>query len=527
MARKGSRKVRTGCLTCKARKVKCDEGKPHCNRCINTGRTCEGYNTSKPTPGLLWHRPRQLFQSVDDAGEGRALQFFCERTAQFLSGATDPYFWTHLVMQFSNFEPAVRHSVVAISSLYEQFHIDEAAHSGVQLRDNSLALRHYNAAIRELKTTDNQPLVLLVCILFICIEFLQSNKEEAIKHCKHGIALLEHVNYAWAREHLVPVFRRLSVFPFFFGQGPSDFPELVSVHEPLPMCFNSFADAQTTMDGLMSRTLQVVRGGDVYRFGHLRHAPVPPELLAEQEEVRGLLNEWQVLFKSLDAKLSLPTTPTAEHYNLGMDFIQMMSRAILSVRLEICRIWLSIAFESNEMCFDSHLNGFQQVLNACSAVNAATPDTSRTLEAKRNPQFIFETGFMPILQSVASKCRDLGMRLEALRLLRVLGVPRENLWEVDQMYAISRRVIEIEHGVQLNEFGQPAAPPLFPGLPPDERRIRFTRTEPKASMYVDINGKETHGWTVGFVMRDHQDAITIRTEFITAVEHSDLRITPS
>lgn len=515
MARKGSRKVRTGCLTCKARKVKCDEGKPHCNRCIHTGRKCDGYNVSKQTPGLLWHRPRQLFQSVDGAGESRALQFFCEKTAQFLSGATDPYFWTHLVMQFSNFEPAVRHSVVAISSLYEQFHIDEAAHSGVELRNNSLALQHYNAAIRELKTTDNQPLVLLVCILFICIEFLQSNKDAAIKHCKHGIALLEHVNYSWAKEHLVPVFRRLSVFPFYFGEGRAEFPDLVSVHEPLPTCFNSFADAQSTMDSLMSRTLRVVREGDAYRFGSLRRAPVPPELLMEQEEVRHLLDEWQVLFQRLDARLSLPTTPTMENYELGMDFVQTMSRAILIVRLESCRIWLSIAFESNEMCFDSHLNGFQRVLDACSVVDAAVPKTSRTPEAKRNPQFIFETGFMPMLQSVASKCRDLGMRLEALRLLRILGVPRENLWEVDQMYAISRRVIEIEHGVQLNEFGQPTAPALYPGFPPDERRVRFTHTEPKASMFVDMNGKETHGWTVGFVMRDHQDTISVHTEFIT------------
>ncbi|KAJ5982079.1 hypothetical protein N7451_012179 [Penicillium sp. IBT 35674x] len=36
-------KVRTGCITCKARRVKCDETKPACVRCTTTGRRCDGY----------------------------------------------------------------------------------------------------------------------------------------------------------------------------------------------------------------------------------------------------------------------------------------------------------------------------------------------------------------------------------------------------------------------------------------------------------------------------------------------------
>ncbi|KAI0893801.1 hypothetical protein F4806DRAFT_474461, partial [Annulohypoxylon nitens] len=515
MPRKGSRKVRTGCLTCKARKVKCDEAKPHCNRCINTGRACDGY-VSKPTPGLLFHRPRQLFQSIDSASEGRALQFFCEKTAQFLSGATDPYFWTHLVMQFSNFEPAVRHSVVAISSLYEQFQDEFASPSDVQLRDNSLALQHYNAAIRELKTTDNQPLVLLVCILFICIEFLQSNKEAAIQHCKHGIALLEHTNYSWAREHLVPVFRRLSIFPYFFGVGNADFPDLVSVDEPLPAAFNTWADAQIAMDAIMSRTLKFVRGGDVYRFGNLRYRGIPPEQLREQEEIRYLLDRWHALFQGLDARSMLPATPVVEKYNLGMDFIQAMSRVILSIRYETCRIWLGIAFEANEICYDLHLDRFRQVVDSCLQVDAATPNASRTPVTKRNPRFIFEMGFTPILHFVATKCREFGIRLEALRLLKVLGVPRENLWEVDQMVAIGRRVIEIEHGVTLNDSGLPSTTPIYPNFPPDANRIRFTPTEPKAAVYIDQSGKEIRGYSVGFIMPGQHDNFTMHSEFLPA-----------
>ncbi|RDW77508.1 hypothetical protein BP6252_05561 [Coleophoma cylindrospora] len=36
-------RARTGCQTCKRRKLKCDEGKPECRACLNRGIECEGY----------------------------------------------------------------------------------------------------------------------------------------------------------------------------------------------------------------------------------------------------------------------------------------------------------------------------------------------------------------------------------------------------------------------------------------------------------------------------------------------------
>lgn len=36
-------RVRTGCLTCRKRRVKCDEAKPLCRRCINANVVCDGY----------------------------------------------------------------------------------------------------------------------------------------------------------------------------------------------------------------------------------------------------------------------------------------------------------------------------------------------------------------------------------------------------------------------------------------------------------------------------------------------------
>ncbi|KAK4193940.1 transcriptional regulatory protein moc3 [Podospora australis] len=38
------KRTKTGCLTCRKRRIKCDEGKPTCGNCIKSKRECEGYN---------------------------------------------------------------------------------------------------------------------------------------------------------------------------------------------------------------------------------------------------------------------------------------------------------------------------------------------------------------------------------------------------------------------------------------------------------------------------------------------------
>ncbi|KAK9240561.1 hypothetical protein V1525DRAFT_395344 [Lipomyces kononenkoae] len=37
------RRTRTGCLTCRKRRIKCDEAKPKCSNCTKSRRVCEGY----------------------------------------------------------------------------------------------------------------------------------------------------------------------------------------------------------------------------------------------------------------------------------------------------------------------------------------------------------------------------------------------------------------------------------------------------------------------------------------------------
>ncbi|KAI0888499.1 uncharacterized protein GGS22DRAFT_156029 [Annulohypoxylon maeteangense] len=499
MPRKGSTKVRTGCLTCKIRKVKCDESKPHCHRCVSTGRKCDGYAPPPSSSALSWHRPRHLFPNVNDVGERRALQFFCQAAGPSLSGPMDPYFWTHLVMQFSTFEPAVRHSVVAISSLYEQ--ICSKPNSVRLLTDNRLALCHYNSAIKELKSMNNEPLVLLVCILFVCIEFLLGNREPAIEHCKHGVVILENVeaSYPWAKKYLSPIFRRLTLFPFFFATDPSCFPKLLGLNDQLPASFESLEQAQFYIDAITTRTVSLVRRGDRYRLEEMRDTPVSPELLEEQEKIQALLDRWHSLF--LDLKDISSAASWSE---------ETVCNVLL--RYDISRIWVDTVFEYEEMIYDKYIDKFRLIV--ARAIELQSSKTPRSSDARSPPKFIFEMGFMPLLYYVVLRCRCLATRTHALSLMKTLGATRECLWDTCTMYAVGRRVIEIEHDFLFEEKGRPSTPPRYPGLPPDEVRVRDTTTSPIPTIQVDALGREIGGRMTGFFRRKRDGSIYLQTEFI-------------
>lgn len=446
-----------------------------------------------------------MFPSLNSE-ESRALQFFCEIVGPNLPGATDPFFWTHLVIQFSRYEPAVRHSVIAISSLYED--VRRAQESPFYLRNkhlknNALALRHYNAAIKELMVMDNQGLVLLVCLLFICVEFLQSNRETALRHCAHGIAILassDSSSFKWVRQHLVPLFRRLSALPFFFGGGPEDVLDLSVSKYPVPALFHTLSEAEDMIDDIFNQAMQLIRRGDSYRVGHKQHKTPPPELFKEQDRIRYLLGQWYDLFTRFE------TISTSQATR-----ISKCARLFALARFRICRIWSSMAFNRSEMDYDQHHDEFRQLIEESSHVAALQENDS----PKTSPSF--EMGFIAPLFFIVMKCRFLDLRLSALDLLRRLSAPRENLWDRDGMYYLGRRIIEIEHGLVLDSGGQPSSafPACCYGLPPEEMRVRQFIAEFVSGQQDNFHGHEIRGRKVVVFMRTPEGRIYLRPEVLT------------
>ncbi|RYP04632.1 hypothetical protein DL765_010133 [Monosporascus sp. GIB2] len=485
------------------RKVKCDEGKPECDRCTQTGRKCDGY-----LPEVLWPRVKRPFSSAHDASERRALQFFFEATGPFLSGPMDSYFWTHLAMQFSDFQPAVRHSLISISSLYEQVRYD--SQSEPLLKDNKFALLHYNTAIRELRAVDSEPLVLLVCILFICIEFLQGNRQAAFQHCKHGILILKTVEtaYPWAREYLAPMFRRLNMVPLFFGVDLGTFPRVTELDDPFPNHFTSIAHAQFYLDDIMNRTIHLARYSDMRAVEGRspERDPVPPEYLAEQRSLKWALDGWDLRFQELISK-SPPSPDLAKtYYHLVLRYL-------------VAQVWVSTAFQNNETIYDEHIEKFRFAIDESARVDVGV---GMSLASSRDqPKFSFEIGFLPLLYFIVMKCRCLATRIRALALMRSLGIARENFWESSSLWLAGRRIIELEHGITLAENGEPCDSAVdWTALPPDRLRIRTISTDPKTRIRTYENGDVVPGILADFFMRNPDGKIYVHSEFLPKVAGS-------
>lgn len=148
--RESTSKVRTGCSTCKARRVKCDEAKPVCRRCTVGDRKCE-YTTPRAPPRrnvITVYLPPMQSQPVLFVND-RGLDFFHQQLAAKLDGQSDSEFWRRLVLQLSHSEPSIRHAVAATSIIYQDVE-SSLRHPAGCVDANPQAQQEWNMAVKSL-----------------------------------------------------------------------------------------------------------------------------------------------------------------------------------------------------------------------------------------------------------------------------------------------------------------------------------------------------------------------------------------
>ena len=368
--------------------------------------------------------------------ESRALDFFHHVVAPVISGPIRTDFWDRIVIQLSTQAPAVRHAAMAISSLYEGLEPYKAADD-----KNPFAIQQYNRSISRLRAApDDEAVVLVVCVLMTCVEMMQGNINAAIQHCHHGIAILNSSTATAAtRARLVPLFCRLSLLPFLHGRRPDSFP-LLDDAEFLGLAGlgpgaseppRSVEEVQNSLDVFMPRCIHFVRTAEAFR--QLPPDEIPPDLLAQQKFLEEHLLRWKAIADTFQRDRVLTTDDN-------------MTFHIVEMRYIIACIWVDMAFEPDEAAYDTHLAKFQRVVDLATLVLAGSAFGS----GAGRPKFLFEMGYLPLLYFVVIKCRCLCTRVAALHSMRALAVMRENLWDVDVMYAVGQNVIEMENGVRVD-----------------------------------------------------------------------------
>ncbi|KAG9254833.1 C6 zinc finger domain-containing protein [Emericellopsis atlantica] len=455
MARKGSEKRRTGCTTCKKRRVKCDEARPVCTRCRSVQRQCS--YLEPPVGSYTWLHLLQARPSIAapppaavtlPPQQARSLDYFRNVVAPSLGGRLDSTFWTTPVMQLAMSEAAAMHGMLAISMLHEGFEPSWKEGSN----DDQAALMHYSHALRLIATERNTSVVLILSILFTCIEFLRGNTEAAITHCRHGIILS---NAPGSRDTAVSaVLRHLSVFPYFFASG--EFP-VPATNAP---AVRDVSTAALAMDELVGRAIRLVRSMDGYRLG-LEGATIPIDVWHTQRALLRDLASWRKAFEAL-------TERSKKQESAGC--------ALLLMRFLVCWIWTSIAPYREETASDTFQDEFAQIVELA---------RHGPQDERQERKFTFGMGVSPLLHFVIIKCRHLSIRLAALESVRTMGRRRESLWDSVTMYAIGKCIIEREHGIVVTQ-GMTA--PGGERLPDDESRIRDSYLEDEVLEERDNQG---------------------------------------
>ncbi|KAF5987566.1 transcriptional regulatory protein moc3 [Fusarium bulbicola] len=194
----GSRKKRyatkrkTGCITCRIRRVKCDEDKPSCHRCVSTGRKCDGYDL---TPLVSSGRILQPIVSGGSDPESQAIYQFRTRIATLISSSFDANFWTYDLLHTSDRYAPVRHALAALASAYQKSIL-----LGIESKSCDMCIfSQYQKAMKALSICFQQPKVLststklaalIANFLFTYLCSLQGLRQEALLHLRNGLALI-------------------------------------------------------------------------------------------------------------------------------------------------------------------------------------------------------------------------------------------------------------------------------------------------------------------------------------------------
>ncbi|KAJ5714932.1 uncharacterized protein N7483_012113 [Penicillium malachiteum] len=469
--RESTSKVRTGCSTCKARRVKCDELKPICQRCAIGGRKCE-YNTARTAPRrtvFTVYLPPTQSQPVFFVNYG-GLDFFHQSIASKLDGQFDSQFWSKLVLQLSHSEPSIRHAVSAISVIYRD--VDSSLlHPAGYVNANPEAQQEWNTAVKSLsariETHPNSILVPLVCcLLFTCIEFLRGNGESSLLHVQSGFKILAALHrkdhqapgsgssistndHKTIEDHIIPIFSRLNVLcslagiiipPVYASTANSreDFPHedlgdsRQRLVEDLDLCIRFIHDA--------------ILKADMFQIN--------VDDLIEQAKLQARLEVWR---NQLDELL--------ERKQAAGNMAKQDALNILLVHYKIIYIWIRVCTTAGEMATDSYHVDFEELVHYAEQI--AKPGMGM-----ETPQSLsFDMQILGPLYFTALKCRHPAIRRRALEMLQ-LAPRREGLWNAHYAYVTAKRVIQLEER-DLNGHELPNETSRVRGLPlpDDEARI--------------------------------------------------------
>lgn len=350
-------------------------------RCTSMGRKCDGYAQDASSQILVPSQSSSILSTVPVlSGLGDSvlyLEFYHHCAGPTLASNFDREFWSRIVLQMGQLEPAIRHAVIALGYLVKKEPGSLKHARSVAMTDKTLLL-YYNRAVRHLvdrmaESSYSVEVGLVACLLFICIEFLRGDYYAALTHLHSGLKIIAEwrrrphnalqgsspspsssivigekvVGPRMISDNIVPMFIRAMATGLMFG---APFEPLLENFAPRPQKlqsrpFASVLEAQSAIYELRNATVILI--SVIFRKLSLGTQPTTTDL-QNYDHLLGCHDSWfrnlQILER--DGKLSSEDNIVASS---------------LKVSHYVTYIALAGAIDIHQTSFDVHISGFKAI----------------------------------------------------------------------------------------------------------------------------------------------------------------------
>ncbi|KAF4876994.1 putative transcriptional regulatory protein [Colletotrichum siamense] len=464
--RKSTPRSREGCLTCRTRRVKCDETKPKCNNCIRHQSGCTWPDPPRrggagaaaanvplrPAAEQQQHltvalRPALTTSAVKLTQKTeRAFKYFQTESARQFAGYFDNDFWAVTVLQLAHAEPCVAQILVALGARHEGYRNDVVARQpdpdAVMLcrradEEYTKALHLFKRHIHARQWTDLH--VTLTCAaLCIAFDWLRGTEADANIHLQTSLNTMA----MWLSDTapLAPAERA--------GMTPVDSPEGRFIQKALKPIFITMALHTRSLPSPPTIPVQVVSAED----GHFG----PFATLTEARD--GLVLLLAYIFPEFITYYTTDfygDTTTMQKDPLGSlrrwedalnEYLARHPEESADPRADILRLWhigatLLFLGENNttegENFYDTMVPQFEYQIGLA----------ERLIETTEIPQWRFsvDMGAISCLYHTAVKCRNPDIRRRAIALLK-RWPRREAVYDSLACAALAEEIVKIEEG---------------------------------------------------------------------------------
>ena len=284
--------------------------------------------------------------------ENRSFYYFQTHTLPKWTEFFDSDLWSQQIMQLSHVEPAIKHGILALSTMHERF---ESTFPVFTSSSNDFAFVQYMQAVKhsnELLRAHSQgrvgvEKVLIACIIFTCYENLAGNYRAANMHLRNGLLILnqhkrgvlpdvqtesqESIGNVLYRFDLQAMTFSDNTSPYDYGfDNPPDVPEI-------PDCYTTNSSARNDIVALM-RCMMWVSG-----IANINpNATDNPTWLRIYTQVTTLFDPWEHAFENYQRNLPPNEQGDPKIYagNTLLKMSFMMARIIMAAGGLYERKWL-------------------------------------------------------------------------------------------------------------------------------------------------------------------------------------------